>query len=262
MGLFDRVSRVIRSNLNAVVSSAEDPEKILEQTVDDMKEDLVQLRQAVAQSIASQKRLEQQYNQAETQASKWYDNAQLALKKGDENLAREALARKKTFADTAASLKLQLDQSTGQVTNLKRSMTALEGKIAEAKTKKEMLKARAKAAKATEQINQAMGGIDPSSAISAFERMEEKVLDMEARSQAVAELSGDTLDAKFAALESGSDVDMELELLKASLEPSSALPAGTESQGALPAGEEPAANLEQTPMDAELAELRSKLDEA
>jgi phage shock protein A len=262
MGLFDRVSRVVRSNLNAVVSSAEDPEKILEQTVDDMKEDLVQLRQAVAQSIAAQKRLEQQYNQAETQSAKWYDNAQLALQKGDENLAREALTRKKTFAETAASLKTQLDQSTGQVSNLKRSMTALEGKIAEAKTKKEMLKARARAAKATEQINQAMGGIDPSSAVSAFERMEEKVLNMEAQSQAVAELSGDTLEAKFAALESGSDVDTELELLKASLDSGGGVLPGTESQGALPPSEVPATNVEPPPIDAELAELRQKLDEA
>lgn len=261
MGLFDRVSRVVRSNLNAMVSSAEDPEKILEQTVEDMKEDLVQLRQAVAQSIASQKRLEQQYNQAETQASKWYSNAQLALKKGDEGLAREALTRKKTFSDTATSLKAQLDQSTTQVTKLKRSMTALEGKIAEAKTKKEMLKARARAAKATEQINQAMGGIDPSNAISAFERMEEKVLDMEARSEAVAELSGDTLDSKFAALEAGGDVDFELQAMIDEMN-GGALPPGAEVKGALPEGEEQPSNIKQTQMDAELEELRSKLDEA
>ncbi|MGF1600850.1 MAG: PspA/IM30 family protein [Thermosynechococcaceae cyanobacterium] len=260
MGLFDRVSRVVRSNLNAVVSSAEDPEKILEQTVDDMREDLVQLRQAVAQSIASQKRLEQQYNQAETQASKWYDNAQLALKKGDENLAREALTRKKTFAETAASLKSQLDQSAGQVSNLKRNMMALEGKIAEAKTKKEMLKARARAAKATEQINQAMGGIDPSSAVSAFERMEEKVLNMEAQSQAAAELSGDTLESKFAALESGSGVEDELMMMKAEIQ-GGVLPPSTESKGALPAGEASTPDLEAAPMDTELAELRQKLDE-
>ncbi|MEO0373709.1 MAG: PspA/IM30 family protein [Cyanobacteria bacterium P01_A01_bin.17] len=261
MGLFDRVSRVVRSNLNAMVSSAEDPEKILEQTVEDMKEDLVQLRQAVAQSIASQKRLEQQYNQAETQSSKWYSNAQLALKKGDEGLAREALSRKKSFSDTAASLKTQLDQSSAQVAKLKQGMTALEGKIAEAKTKKDMLKARARAAKATEQINQAMGGIDPSSAISAFERMEDKVLSMEAQSEAVAELAGDTLDSKFAALEAGGDVDFELQAMIEEMN-GGALPPGEESKGALPPGEEATPNLEQTATDAELAELRSKLDEA
>jgi phage shock protein A len=257
MGLFDRVSRVVRSNLNAMVSSAEDPEKILEQTVEDMKEDLVQLRQAVAQSIASQKRLEQQYAQAESQATKWYDNAQLALQKGDENLAREALSRKKTFSETAASLKTQLDQSAGQVTTLKRNMTALEGKIAEARTKKEMLKARARAAKATEQINQAIGSLDPSSAMSAFERMEDKVLNMEAKSQAIAELSGETLENKFAALEAGSDVDTELALMKAQLEPKSL--AGTApSQAVLPQADAPTMP---ALLDSELEELRSKLNE-
>ncbi len=260
MGLFDRVSRVVRSNLNAMVSSAEDPEKILEQTVMDMQEDLVQLRQAVAQSIASQKRLEQQYNQAQTQASEWYRRAQLALQKGDETLAREALTRKQTFTETANSLKAQLDQSVGQVSTLKRNMTALEGKIAEAKTKKEMLKARARAAKATEQINQAMGSVDTSSAMGAFERMEDKVLQMEAQSSAVAELAGDSLESQFAALESGSDVDAEMAMLKAQMENPSL--AAAPDQAALPEGQTPTdTNVElQAPLDAELEELRSKLD--
>ena len=109
MGLFDRVSRVVRANLNDVVSKAEDPEKILEQTVIDMQEDLVQLRQAVASAIASQKRSQQQYNQAQTEATNWQQRAQLALQKGDENLAREALVRKKTNSETAASLNTPLE---------------------------------------------------------------------------------------------------------------------------------------------------------
>ena len=261
MGLFDRVSRVVRSNLNAMVSSAEDPEKILEQTVMDMQEDLVQLRQAVAQSIASQKRLEQQHSQAQTQASEWYRRAQLALQKGDENLAREALTRKQTFTETANSLKTQLEQSVGQVSTLKRNMTALEGKISEAKTKKEMLKARARAAKATEQINQAMGSVNTSSAMSAFERMEDKVMQMEAQSSAVAELAGDSLESQFAALEEGSDVDAEMAMLKAQLE-NPALDAASE-QAALPEGQPvdiPATT--PSPVDAEMEELRSKLDQA
>ncbi len=261
MGLFDRVSRVIRSNINAVVSSAEDPEKILEQTVSDMQEDLVQLRQAVAQAIASQKRLEQQYNQAQTQSAEWYRRAQLALQKDNEDLAREALSRKKTFSDTATSLKQQLDLSANQVTTLKRNLTALESKIAEAKTKKDMLKARARAAKATEQINQAMGKVDTSSAIGAFDRMEEKVMEMEAQSAAVGELAGDSLLDQFAALESGSDVDSELELLKAQLDPQR-LEGSPSAQGALPAGETgAAANPKADPeADAELEALRSEID--
>ena len=91
MGLFDRLSRVVRGNLNDLVSKAEDPEKVLEQAVIDMQEDLVKLRQAVARSIAEQKRTEQQYNNNVGEANKWQQRAQLALTKGDETLAREAI---------------------------------------------------------------------------------------------------------------------------------------------------------------------------
>lgn len=228
-----------------------------------MREDLVQLRQAVAQSIAAQKRVEQQYNQAQTQSSEWYRRAQLALQKGDENLAREALSRKQTFTDTANSLKSQLDQSTNQVATLKRNMTALESKIAEAKTKKEMLKARARAAKASEQINKAMGRVDTSGAIGAFERMEEKVMEMEAQSEAIAELAGDTLDSQFASLEAGSDVDSELAMLKAQLAEPPALEGTPAAPEALPASTTEAVDTpqQQTPVDAELEELRNKLDQ-
>ncbi|HHP7245886.1 MAG TPA: PspA/IM30 family protein, partial [Elainellaceae cyanobacterium] len=142
MGLFDRVSRVVRSNLNAMVGAAEDPEKILDQAIIDMQEDLVQMRQAVARAIASQKRTQQQLNQSQSEASKWHQRAQLALQKGDEELARQALSRKKTQAETAASLQTQFDQQSTSVETLKRNLIALEGKISEAKTKKDMLKAR------------------------------------------------------------------------------------------------------------------------
>ncbi len=253
MGLFDRVSRVVRSNLNAAVSSAEDPEKLLEQTVIDMQEDQVQLRQAVAQAMASQKRLQQQHNQAQTQANEWQRRAQLALQKGDENLAREALTRRKTFAETANGMQAQLGQQTTQVDALKRNMTALESKIAEAKTKKEMLTARARAAKASEQINKAMGRVDTGSAMGAFDRMEDKVLQMEARSEAVAELAGDDLESQFARLESGSDVDAELEAMKAGL----LGPATPQGQAQLPAAEKSPPTTDPV-IDAELEELRSK----
>lgn len=248
MGLFDRVSRVVRSNLNSVVSSAEDPEKILEQTVVDMQEDLVQLRQAVAQAIASQKRLQQQYNQAQTQSTEWQRRAQLALQKGNEDLAREALTRRKTFNDTASGMQSQLAHQTTQVEALKRNLTALESKLAEAKTKKEMLTARARAAKASEQINKVMGRTDTTSAIGAFDRMEQKVLEAEARSEAVAELATDDLEGQFAQLESGTDIDVELLEMKRE---AGLLPPAT--QEALPAAKE-------TPEDAELKKLREELD--
>jgi phage shock protein A len=265
MGLFDRISRLVRANVNDMVSKAEDPEKILEQAVMDMQEDLVQLRQAVASAIANQKRTEQQYNKAMTDANGWQSKAQLALQKGDENLAREALVRKKNYSETAASLKAQLDGQAGQIETLKRSLIQLESKISEAKTKKDMLKARSQAAKAQEQLQGAVGRIGNNSAMAAFERMEEKVLQAEARSQAAAELAGSDLESKFAALQSGSDVDDELLALKAQMQgtlpgsqPTAALPQGTVTPTTSTNTE--AAQTPATPVDKELEELRKQID--
>jgi phage shock protein A len=214
MGLFDRLSRVIRANMNDLVSKAEDPEKLLEQALIDMQEDLIQLRQAVASTIATQKRTEQQYQKNLQSAEQWQQRAQLALSKGDENLARQALTQKKTYADTATALKIQLDQQVTQVETLKRNLIALESKISEAKTKKDMLKARAQAAKANQQLSEAMTNIGTSSAMAAFERMEEKVMQIEAQSQAAAEIGGTGIESQWAQLEGGSAVDDELAMLK------------------------------------------------
>ncbi|NJR69318.1 MAG: PspA/IM30 family protein [Synechococcales cyanobacterium CRU_2_2] len=260
MGLFDRISRVVRANVNDLVSKAEDPEKVLEQAVIDMQEDLIQLRQAVAQSIASQKRTEQQYNQNQSQANTWQQRAQLALQKGDETLARQALERKKGYMDAANALKVQLDSQSGQVDTLKRSLIALEGKISEAKTKKNMLKARAQAAKAQEQLQSAVSNIGTSSAMGAFERMEEKVLNQEARAQAAHELAGADLESQFFSLEAGSDVEDELEAMKRQL--GGAAP----NQASLPASEVNIADTtvqstaQPAAVDAELEELKKQLD--
>ena len=216
MGFFDRLSRLLRANLNDLVGKAEDPAKILDQSVADMQADLIKLRQAVATAIASQKRLQNQAEQADTQAKTWYERAELALKKGEEELARESLSRRKTYQDTATALTNQINAQASQVDTLKRSLTALEGKIAEAKTKKDMLKARAQAAQAQEQLQNAVGNLSTNSSMAAFDQMEEKVLGMEARSQAAAELAGADLESQFAALE-GSNVDEELESLKTRL---------------------------------------------
>ncbi|MGD1863275.1 MAG: PspA/IM30 family protein [Phormidesmis sp.] len=259
MGLFDRVSRVVRSNLNAAVSSAEDPEKILDQAIIDMQEDLVQMRQAVAKAIASQKRVQQQADKAQSAAGQWQQRAQLALQKGEEDLAREALVRKKTYTETSTGLKSQLDQQAASVDTLKRQLIALESKISEAKTKKDMLKARASAAKANEQLQKSVGTLGTSSAMGAFERMEEKVLQMEASGQAAAELAGADLESQFASLESGSDVDYELEAMKAQM-----LGGSSPAQEALPAADTPAATPAAAPqdaaVDAELEALKTELD--
>lgn len=257
MGLFDRISRVIRANVNDMVSNAEDPEKILEQAIIDMKEDLIKMRQAVAQSIAAQKRTEQQYFQNKSEADKWQQRAQLALTKGEEGLAREALMKKKSYGDAAATLKQQLDQQTTQVDGLRRNLIALESKISEANTKKNMLKARFSAAKANEQLQNTIGNLGTSSSMAAFERMEEKVLQMEAVSQSAGELAGIGQENQWAALESGSDVEDELAAMKAQLSgspiPRQALP---------PMDSGVTSSAPKTALDDELEELRRQLNKS
>ncbi|AII50248.1 membrane protein [Synechococcus sp. KORDI-52] len=254
MGFFDRLSRLVRANANAAVSSMEDPAKILDQSVADMQADLVKLRQAVALAIASQKRLSNQADQAAAQSKTWYERAELALKKGEESLAREALTRRKTFQETASSLTAQVLAQSGQVESLKKSLVALEGKIAEAKTKKDMLKARAQAAKAQQQLQSAVGNIGTDSAMAAFERMEDKVEALEATGQAAAELAGSDLESQFAALESGG-VDDDLEALRAQLKggpEAVALPPSDAAEAVKPVQVEE--------VDADLEDLKRSID--
>ncbi|MBW4518363.1 MAG: PspA/IM30 family protein [Scytolyngbya sp. HA4215-MV1] len=231
MGLFDRIWRLIRANFNSLVSQAEDPEKILEQTVMDMQEDLVQMRMAVAQAIATQKRTERQCFQAQSTAEEWYRRAQLALQKGDDALAREALTRRKSYQETAEAMQEQLQQQTVVVSKLKDNMRILEGKISEAKLKKDLYIARARSAQASQKIQEMLGQVNTSGALSAFERMEEKVLQLEASAEALQELGTDDLEKKFAALGEAGDIDAELAAMKAQMV------TGTESVGQLAASE-------------------------
>ncbi|MGC1216049.1 MAG: PspA/IM30 family protein, partial [Phormidesmis sp.] len=150
-------------------------------------------------------------------------------------------------------------QQSGAVDTLKRQLIALESKISEAKTKKDMLKARASAAKANEQLQKSVGTLSTSSAMGAFERMEEKVLQMEASGQAAAELAGSNLESQFASLEAGGDVDYELEAMKANM-----LGGASPAQESLPPADattaQPAAAPQDTAVDAELEALRDELD--
>ena len=153
MGLLDRISRVVRANVNTLVNGAEDPEKGLQQAVSDMQGDLVSMRQAVAQAIATQKRTERQSEQATRMAQEWYSRAQLALQKGDENKAREALTRRQTYEQNSQTLTHQISQHAEIVGKLKANMVSLESQLADARTKKDMYIARARAAQSSAQLN-------------------------------------------------------------------------------------------------------------
>ena len=215
MGLLDRFSRLVRSNVNSLVNGAEDPEKVLQQAVVDMQSDLVSMRQAVAQAIATQKRTERQSEQAARTAQEWYSRAQMALQKGDDNTAREALTRRQTYAQTAQTLAAQISQQRDIVAQLKQNMMALESKIADARTKKDMYIARARAAQSSVRLNDMIAGTKGSTA--AFEQMESRVLDLEAQAEVSRELSRDPLEERFANLESKGNVEAQLAEMKAKM---------------------------------------------
>lgn len=257
MNIFERVVRIVKSYANAIVSSAEDPEKLLDQTVLEMNEDLTKLRQASAQVLASQKQLENKYKAAQQAADDWYKRAKLAMEKGEENLAREALKRRKDYEDNAKALKSQLDQQKTVVEKLISNTRLLESKIQEAKSKKDTLKARAQSAKTSQKVNEMLGNINTSSALAAFDKMEEKVAALEAEADALNQLGTDDLAGKFALLESGS-VDDDLASLKRDMLETS------KKSGELPPGRSPVSRtpasypFQDLEIEKELNELRRK----
>jgi phage shock protein A len=221
MNIFDRFFRVLRANVNKAVSSMEDPEKILDQTVADMQGDVIKVRQAYAEVSAGLKRLERQSEQAATTSAEWKKRAQLALQKGEEGLAREALTRKKAADDSVASLSSQTNVMRANTEKLYSSMQALESKIQEARSKKDEFIARARTAATSQKVNDMLGNVSGSGALEAFERMKTKVEELEvkadvSRDMMIGGAADASLEGKFKALESDS-VDDELAKLKSSL---------------------------------------------
>ena len=219
MGFFNRISTIFKSNVNAALDQAEDPEKMLNQIANEMQEQLVQVKQQVAAAIAQEKRLQKDYENEQEQANSWEQKATLALQRENEELAREALTRRNEHANIAAGYKEQWEKQKQAVVMLKDNLRTLERKIDEAARKKNLLIARQKRAKAQKAIHETMAGMKENSALATFDRMEQKVGDMEARADAaseMSELSRDPLEEEFAALGTG-NVDDDLAALKAKL---------------------------------------------
>jgi phage shock protein A len=218
MGILDRISSIFKANVNHLLSQAEDPEKMLEQIITEMNEQLSKTKQQVTMAIADEKRLEKQYHSAETEAQEWESKATLALQKENEELAKEALARRNEHQNLANEYKVQWEKQKQAVDELKENLRALERKIEEAARKKNLLIARQKRARAQQQIHETMSGMRDGSAFESFERMEQKIVESEARADAAAEMA-ETEDVKledqFAELEKEGSLDDDLAKLKA-----------------------------------------------
>ncbi|MCV3212615.1 PspA/IM30 family protein [Plectonema radiosum NIES-515] len=217
MELMKRIQRFIRANLNSMICRGSDPEKILEQAVMEMHSCCVQLRQAVAQAIATQKRTERQTAQAKSTAEEWYRRAQLALQANNEPLAREALTKRRAYQETHDGLAAQIKQQDNLIVKMKQDMRSLEFQILEAKTKKDMYIARSRSAEASYRLQEMLSSSSTTSSLNTFERMEEKVLQLEAKSEAIFKLDSDDKISQFTKSESNNSIDGELAAMKVQL---------------------------------------------
>src|SRR5262245_15506480 len=258
MGIFSRLAQLIKSNLNDLISKSEDPEKMLNQVVLDMNNQLVEAKKQVAASIADEKRLAKQYEQEMAHAAEWERRAMMALRAGNEDLAKEALARKREHDSLASTFKEQWTKQKNSVEQLKKALRMLNDKIEEAKRKKNVLIARKKRAEAQKAIQETMSGLKDQSAFETFDRMSQKIDQLEAEAEAGAELAeeytGDVLASQFANLERTAGADDDLVALKRKM-------------GMLPAEPAPAAKeavqarVEAPPASAKPAAKRSEEDE-
>jgi phage shock protein A len=209
MGIFARLGSLIKSNLNDLISRAEDPEKMLNQVLLDMQQQLVDAKKSVAVAIADEKKLQKQYNTEVDKAKEWERKAMVAVRAGDDNLARQALVRKQEHETIAAQFEQQWVAQKQAVEKLKDALRLLNNKIEEAKRKKNILIARKKRAEAQQQIASTMQGLGDTSAFDTFDRMSDRINLLEAEAEAGAELSGeisgDTLESKFLQLEAGGE---------------------------------------------------------
>jgi phage shock protein A len=221
MGIFDRLSTLIKSNLNDLISSAENPEKMLNQIIVDMRNQLAKAKQQVAAAIADEKRLKDQAEAEFKLADDWEKRAMLAVQEGRDDLAKQALMRGQEHLEHGQQLASTWEAHKQETEKLKQSLRDLNDKIEEAKRKKNLLLARQRRAEAQARISQTMSGLSENSAFEAFARMEEKITANERQLQAAQEIdeefSGDRLAGEFKQLErasGGVSADMQLSALK------------------------------------------------
>lgn len=221
MGLFDRLSTLFRSNINDMISRAENPEKMLNQLILDMKTQLAKAKQEAASAIADEKKLQADAEALKKQAEDWERRAMLAVQEGRDDLATQALMRYNEALQGAQSLHETWLKHKSETEHLKGSLRQLNDKIEEAKRKKNILVARAKRAEAQQRIQETMAGMSDKSAFESFERMAEKIEATERKALAAAEIqqefNSDDLVDQFKALEYHGNADQQLLELKAKM---------------------------------------------
>ena len=207
MGIFSKLSTLIRSNINDLIARAENPEKMLNQIILDMREQLTKAKQEVAVAIADERKLKAQAEEEAKQAQDWERRAMLAVREGRDDLARQALLRHQEYGERAQTLYETWQRQAEETERLKESLRQLNAKIEEARRKKNLLVAKQKRAEAQKRIHETMAGLSDKSAFDAFDRMADRIEQNErlalASAQVSEELGTDHLDREFKQLEKG-----------------------------------------------------------
>lgn len=219
MGIFKRLRDLTMASINDLLDKAEDPVKMLNQFLRDMEEDIQEAEVAVAKQIAVEKKFKQQYEEAQEMVTKREEQAMKALEAGNEDLARRALQDKKEHQTRYEEMKKQYDIAKANADRLRDQLAEMKEQFATMKNKRDLLVARAEAAKAQKQINQAMSGFGTDNAAKGFERMADKVAQLEAEAEASNELQSKnrSLDDELKQLDANDGVEDELAALKAKL---------------------------------------------
>ncbi len=215
MSIFHRISDILKANINDLLDRAEDPEKMVKQIIADMEEQVRDATEALGQAMASEKQAYAQLEKARSNSREWESKAKTALQAGNQELAKKALTSKVEIDKNVQSLQASYDQIAAQTSELHARVEVLRQKLEEARQRQNMLIARAKMAEATESVATAVTNTDPNSALAKLERMEPEGGSREARAEAFAAMSGETVFAKdeFAELETNQAVDAELQRL-------------------------------------------------
>jgi len=215
MALLERVSTLVRANLNDLIDKAEEPEKMIKQVILDMQNQLLQVKTQVAIAIADQHLLEKKQKENEDKVAEWMRKAELAVDKKEDDLARASLQRVESYRELSESFMQQVADQKAQVESLKTALRQLDHKLTEAKAKADLLIARQHRARAVGKASDAKLNIGDGSKAAAFDRMKHKVARTEAVSQAKAELAVDDVEDRLAALEKEDRIEQLLSELKA-----------------------------------------------
>jgi phage shock protein A len=214
MGVFTRLKDIINSNLNAMLDAAEDPDKLIRLMIQEMEDTLVEVKANCAGAIAARKRAEKAVTSAETAIVTWEERARLALEKGREDLAREAIRERRRLEDLRDAHAKEASGCDEVVARYKEDIAAVEAKLVDARQRHRLLVQRHKRAKTHERTRGVIERVTRYDAVTKFDQLEQRIERMEAFQEIDPDLQKPSLEEAFAALKEADAIEEELARLK------------------------------------------------